>query len=61
MTQIIIRWKYGRENGEEEERGKDRRRVIWDEEGREVFRKKMALKKTIGEAWRDRIENKKRP
>lgn len=34
-------------------------RVIWDEEGREMFRKKMALEKTIGEAWRDRIENKK--
>lgn len=51
----------GRENGEEEEKGKDKRsgRVIQDEEGREVFRKKMALKKTMGEVWGDRIENKK--
>lgn len=29
------------------------RRVIWDEEDREVFRKKMALEKTMGEAWGD--------
>jgi len=32
-------------------------RVIWDEEGREMFRKKMALEKTMGdgleEAWGD--------
>lgn len=34
-------------------------RVIRDEEGREMFRKKMALKKTMGEVWGDRIENKK--